>query len=276
VKEEPKVLQMIARCYLDMQQMRTACDHRIIKLYERGADPDSDLVRLLQAYKGRLKGEEEWLLKEAKPYVEKHPLWEYCGRVKGLGRVAALMFLGFINPHKATSAAKLWSYAMLTPKSKLVSGEKAKGNPLFKGRCWLAIRNIIMARDEMYYAVYQAKKDYYLHTKGEVEYVKNPKLCPRYEECRRRLLRKATRLGREPKKFPCRGHINEKARRWTLKLLLSHVLEIMREWELLPVDHMRSHWNYIRPKPEDFNVQDQWFINVLENIRSGVRNPKWK
>jgi hypothetical protein len=58
---------------------------------------------------------------------------------------------------------------------------------------------------------------------------------------------KAKRLGREPKNFPCKKHIDSMAKRWLTKLILSHALQIMREAEGLDTKNLKSHRGYIPP-----------------------------
>jgi len=82
-----------------------------------------------------------------------------------------------------------------------------------------------MSRDPYYYELYKAKKEYYMENPREVftdgkwvtwppfkEIIADPTKCPKYEECLRRLKGKARRLGRKPKRPPCRLHCDQMAK----------------------------------------------------------------
>jgi len=234
---------LLARVYLDLQHLRMAVEARMRRL--TSLPEDVEAYRLLSALHSRLLSEEKSWLEQVKALLKGHPIWQYCEKVKGLGPVAAMTFLGFINPHEAASAGKVWAYFGLTPESKLRSGKRASFNPEAKGRAWLITRNVLMARDEYYTPLYQKKKEYYMQRMGR--FIEHPEECPEYEECMRRLKAKASRLRRAPKKPPCRAHIDNRAKRWLTKLILSHALQIMREAEGLDTSNLKTHRGYIPP-----------------------------
>ncbi len=251
----------LARCYLDLQHLRMACEARLRKLREKSNVPEF-VMKILNDYHDALEAEEKRFLKELTPKIKSHPLWDWCERVKGMGPVTALMFLGYIDPYKADTAGKARAYAGLAPGREFKSGSKVKFNPEFKGRAWLIAHNVIIAKDPYYYKLYQEKKNYYLTTARKVwlngkwvewppfqKIMEDPKLCPKYEECRKRLVGRAERLNREPKALPCRAHVNNMAIRWLAGLLVSHATELMREAEGLSTENFKRHHGYIPPKP---------------------------
>lgn len=238
---------LLARSYLDLQHLRIAVEHRIRKIKESGFDLEENkpILEVLEVLARELRLEEKRVLEEAKRFIRDHPIWSYCQRVKGMGDVAALTFLGFIDPYVADTAGKARAYFGLVPEAELRSGSKARFNPEGKGRVWLVVRNVIMQRDPYYYPLYQKKKAYYMERMGA--YINNPQLCPNYEECKRRIMSKARRLGRPPKKFPCKAHIDNKAKRWLAGLIVSHATQILREAEGLDVSNFKKHRGYIPP-----------------------------
>jgi len=264
-------MNLLARSYLDLQQTRVGCEHRVMKLLQEGASEPikkmsyalarkmlaalekkkelSEILKILSALRETLHGQEKGLLKDARGIFKDTTLWDWCKRVRGLGPVAAMTFLGFIDPYVCTSAGKLWAYTGFIPGAKMTSGEKSTWSPHLKGRFWLLCRNVVMARDPYYVPLYQAKKDYYLTQRGYAKYIEDPKSCPKYAECLKRLKGKASRLGKTMKKPPCKGHADNLAKRWLVKLLQSHALEIIRKSLGLPWDAV--HHGYIPPKPED-------------------------
>jgi len=248
----------LARAYLDLQHLRMACEARLRKLYK---DAPEAVKTIMQDYHLALKNEEKELLARITEQLKEHPLWQWCERVKGMGSVACMTFLGFINPFVADTAGKAKAYLGLVPGKGLKSGKQPRINPEAKGRIWLITRNVIMARDDYYYKLYQSKKQYYMETSRKVfldgkwvewppfkEIITVPEKCPRYEECLKRLMGKAERMKRKPKKLPCKKHVDSMAKRWLMGLLVSHATELMRRAECLSVDNFKAHKNYIPPK----------------------------
>jgi tetratricopeptide (TPR) repeat protein len=254
----------LARCYLDLQQLRQAVQHRLRRLR---ADPDApkEIVSLLESHYSAIREDERNYRMGIRKLVEGDPLYEWCKNVRGMKAIAALLFLGFIDPYKAVTAGKAKAYTGAIPGSKLRRGERGKVNPELKGRLWFITNCVIMKRDPYYYPLYLRKKQYYLENPRRSfvdgrwidwppmkEIIADPKKCPVYEECRRRLEEKARRLGRKPKENPCMAHVDGMARKWLMGLLVSHAAELMRESLGLDTSAFKAHHNYIPPKPIDY------------------------
>lgn len=235
----------LARTYIGSQEERIACDHRIAELKTYDIDGRATkYVTFLAEMRDAHHFKEKESLKKAYSLFSEHPLWDWCQAVKGLGPVAALTFLGYINPYVATTASKVWKYAGLVPT------RPKKFNRRFKGRVMgVIVKNIILKKDSYYYPLYIGKKQYYLVDRGMQGYIDDPSTCPDYKKCVTRNYEAARRQGRKPKRPSCRAHADNRAKRVLGKLLCSHALEIMRVHEGLPVDAMRSHRDYIAPKP---------------------------
>lgn len=232
---------ILGRTYLDLQRLRIAVESRMRELN----NPNLSAYSLMHELHQLLLTEEKSWLEILKEKAKDHPIWDYCERVKGMNVVAAVTFLTYINPYKAISAGQVWAYFGFVPGQELKSGRKASFNTEAKGRAWLIARNVIMAQDPYYYPLYQMKKQYYMEKMGK--YVKEPTLCPDYQKCMQRLKAKAERLRRPLKKPSCKAHIDNRAKRWLIKLILSHALQIMREAEGLDTSNLKSHRNYIPP-----------------------------
>jgi len=127
--------------------------------------------------------------------------------------------------------------------------------------------------DSYYRPLFDAKKYYYLETRGMKHFLSDPKLCPNYESCFGKYVRKAQRLGRKPKKPTCKGHINNLAKRWLGGILISHATELIREGKGLDTSNFKRHRNYIKPKAFRDDVPSP---DVLEQIRSGLVRESWK
>jgi len=180
----------------------------------------------------------EELINEVYEHIVRHPVTWWVERVKGLGRHDAILFLGMIDPHIATSAGKACAYWNLAgPESKLKSGQKAKGAPILRGEAFFMAQRVWMRNDEYYKPLAEAKKEYYLTKLPEDE------------------------KGRS-------AHAHTRALLWLAHLLVSHAWEMHRRFERLPIN---PHMNYIPPKPDE----DAVFSNdkILNAIRTGQRLP---
>jgi len=110
---------------------------------------------------------------------------------------------------------------------------KIRMNPKTQALAWLTGRQFRLAKG--YYAdIYRKyKEELYRGHYGKA--VENPQVCPRYEKCREKLLGAASRLGREPKKFPCKKHVDNMAMRHAVKDFLRDLWIKWRQTEGLPV-----------------------------------------
>ncbi|MEM1525262.1 MAG: hypothetical protein QW618_03880 [Nitrososphaerales archaeon] len=291
-----------ARSYIDLQKMRIGCELRIRKIIEhytkipKGAkfktvaslideikdDEAKDIALQLLSHRDVLKKEEDSMLDRASKIFKDTMLWNWVERVKGLSKMAALMFLGYINPFIASNPAKVWKYWGLAPGEKIKSGEKSGYNPLLKGRGWLIAGNVIRAGDEYYVPLYRAKKEYFLNNERRVkdelgriilfppfmEIIKDPKLCPRYVECEQKRVGKARRLGESVKKPACKAHVDSMAKIWLAKIILSHAWELIRREEGLKVG---THYPYIPPKPADPEECKRILDDIIPKILKGER-----
>lgn len=238
--------QTISRTYLDILQLRDSIDKRLKSLAK--TNPSSKSIIFLQKVRNTLELERKRILKQAKKLFRNHPLWNYCKKVSGMGEIAALTILGYINPYKANTAGQAKAYCGVIPQSSMKSGVKSKHNPEAKGRIWLIARNIIMQKDSYYYPIYKQYKQRILN-RGFKKILKNPSICPKYPQCIRRLNQKAARLNRQPKQLPCKKHLDNMAKRFLMGLIISHCLELLRQHEGLSIAHFKSHKHYIPPKP---------------------------
>jgi len=88
----------LSRAYLDLQQLRIACQARLRKMREQGVP--EEVCTLMEDYYLTLKEEEKTLLARITERLKGHPLYEWASIVKGMGPVAALVYLGFLDAHK--------------------------------------------------------------------------------------------------------------------------------------------------------------------------------
>jgi len=260
-QEEPdwQIMNMIGRSYLSTLKTRVGCVHRLKKLeflelrkrdlvditktneqgdmkdwevkegFEEEAKKIINIIKdgrpyqILETHKDKLEREEHELLKDARDLFKTSAVWKFCENVKGLGPVAAMTFLSYIDPDKCTSAGKFFAYVGLVPTGRLRKGERGHFNPEIKGRLNYISKNMIRATDPYYYKLYLVKKDYFQHRIDfEDKVLKKVKGTP--------------------------AKIDAKSVQWLTKLIVSHTIEIIRKAH---DEDFPRHRNYLPPKPTD-------------------------
>jgi hypothetical protein len=122
---------------------------------------NDNIHHILSAHEKRLKKQEADMVKDAAEIFEKTDIWKWCLRTRGLGPVAGLTFMGFIDPSRSPTLSNLWSLAGLTPGSRPKRGQQGHSNLIMKSRMWLIAGNTIKAQDSYYSKIYNLKKEYF-------------------------------------------------------------------------------------------------------------------
>ncbi len=234
----------------------------------------------------RQEKEEIIIKKEAIEIIKDHPIWLWIQNTRGLSEVAALTYMGYIHPLKATSIGKMWAYCGLVPGKSLKRGERGNFNPQVKARMWLQAKNVIMAKDPYYYPMYVAYKE--RKTKEEEEKAMGQSepfdLAKNHMAERTMSQSSIAKTRSEPfRRAKTKMHINNMAIRWLAKLLMAHAWEFIRAQAGQPINY---HHDHIPPKPidaENQRSQLQKFLNhdVEANKRrwaeikaNGISEPK--
>jgi len=253
---------MFGRNYLDQQQVRISCEHRMRRMKELGFEEDDVLYQDQHAQWEAASIAEKSTLRTAYARLSTHPFYEYCEIIKGYGPVACLTYMCYIDPFKANTAGRAKAYFGVIPEAKLVKGERAHYNLEAKGRTYVMMRNIMMQKDPMYYDLYLKKKSAlndkprsFINKEGEQEdwppfeeIIEDPTICPKYQGCLGKLERAAKREERKPKKPSCTAHLDNLAKRYVWGIMISHATQIMREALGLDISNFRMHKGYISPK----------------------------
>jgi len=170
--------------------------------------------------------------------VMSSPTGQWLRGIYGIGPVIAAGLLAHINIEKATTAGSVWRYAGYDPTIEWKKGEKRPFNADLKVICWKAGQSFMKfhSRDECFYGhLYKKKKEQevwknehgqFAETAARILTEKNwSKDTPTYKSLT------------EGKLSP--AHIDARARRWCVSILLSHLFEIMF-W---------NRYNIIPPRP---------------------------
>lgn len=271
-KVDWNLMNLIGKSYLDVLQIKVGCGHRIDKLeyqtlehlgltevtktneqgdmrawkvkegYEEQAKKVIEELKQTYGYKimtnhkKNLEKQQKDFIKDAMELLGGTPIWDWCERVKGLGPVAAMTFLAYINPEKCLSAGNFFSYVGLVPEARLKKGERGHFNPEIKGRLTFCCGNTIRALDPYYYELYKAKKEYYQH-------------------------RPDTGMMLEQKMKGVPARVNARAMMWLTKLIVSHAIEIIRRSH--DMKEMPKHRYYLPPKPSD-TIEQMRLIDMFK------------
>lgn len=203
---------------------------------------ESETYKIVIAHKQRLHKQEKDLLKDCVKLFEHSELWQWCLGVKGLGEVAGMTFIGYIDPTKTKDKGvnAVFSYLGLSAeRSRLKKGEQAHFSPKLKGRFLGVIgKNIIRSQDPYYVQVYYIKKEYYQQ---------RPDLLDKFDK--------------KPKGW--KAHIDKMAIRVLTKLVTSHAYDILKHDRGLTNRIIIDHRNNIPLKPNETDEQKK----ILDTYR---------
>jgi len=213
--------------YYDVQDVRIRTFNRLRQLGEiEGVDPIA------------LKKLERELNREVERWLKGIPIWEkFLKQVRGVGAILAGGIIGWFDPSKTKHVSGFWRYCGLHVVDgeavRRMKGAKMDFNPKLRALMWKLTQSFIRNRNPDYFPIYeQAKLEENIKLKYPLE---DPRNCPKYEECIKRLKGRAKRLGRKIKKPPCKLHIDLRARRKMAKQFLLDLWVTWRTLENLPV-----------------------------------------
>lgn len=197
---------------------------------------------------------EEICRKALDDYTMTHPMGAWLRGIHGIGPVLAAGLLAHIDISKSKTAGHIWSFAGYNPNMVWEKGQKRPFNMALKVLCFKIGDSFLKTSgsEKAYYGkLYQQRKAY------EVERNETGQLAHRAEEeLQKRKYSKETETYKcliQGKLSP--GHLDARARRWAVKIMLSH---LQAEWwrrefnEEPPVPYAlehKGHVHYIEPPP---------------------------
>lgn len=152
-------------------------------------------------------------------YTKHHPVGAWLRDIKGIGPVISAGLLAHIDIEKAPTAGHIWRYAGLDPTSKWEKGQKRPWNASLKRLCWIIGECFVKVSgyDDAYYGHIWAKRKRYEEAKNEAgEYAEQARAIAAARPTH------AQRATYEAGKLP-QGHIHARAKRYAVKLFLSHL-----------------------------------------------------
>lgn len=222
------------------------------------------------------KNTEAKLNKEIKAFVKSHPVGLWCLTNQGLGPIMTAKLLTTFDVSKET-AGKWWAFAGLCPGQKKVKGQKTNYSPRAKTLCFLVSKSFVLTSNKQnaYYGeVYKMRKDYETnrnmlgHYKDQALQIYNATKWTKES-----ITKVSYKNGLLPK-----AHIIARSARYTVKLFLSHLHQVYREYADLPVPlpyvmgiPNSPHTRFIPPPAWDSNLKThvgETFEDDIENIEN--------
>ena len=163
---------------------------------------------------------EEQIKKALDVYTKNHIMGSWMRQIVGIGPVISAGLLAHIDIEKAPTVGHIWRYAGLDPTSKWEKGQKRPWNAGLKTLCWKAGQSFMKfsGRDDCYYGhIYRERKNFEIarNERGD-----NKELAEQLKE-------KVSKNTEAYKHFSNGllppGQIDARARRYAVKLFLSHL-----------------------------------------------------
>lgn len=248
--------------YYSMQEERIRQYSRANKETEKGlgAHPETLILMARSA---------ELFENEAKKALDKfstsHPVGRWMRSIDGIGPVTSAGLLAFVDINICNTAGKLWAFAGLEPGSKPKKGQKLTYNPQLKKLCYIIGEGFIKVSGKetaLYGHIYKERK---LYEQGKNE-------AGDYRTQAESILdtrnigedTEAIKHLRAGKLTP--AHIHARARRYAVKMFLSHLQQVWYEWE------------FGEPAPKPFAIAHLGHVDIIKPEKDiyaleGVKKP---
>ena len=202
--------------YYRWQEHRIALNAQI-RAAKQGADEGTETI-ILQHFADQVRTLETQMIRVLDGWTDRIPVAAWAKQQKGIGPVLSAGLSAYIDITKAPTAGAIWRYAGLDPTQTWEKGEKRPWNAQLKVLCWKIGQSFMKqsGRDDAFYGqLYKQRK--------QLEVERNE--SGHYAQAAADVLAKRPRhaqaaIYREGKLPP--GHLDARARRWLVKLFISH------------------------------------------------------
>lgn len=208
--------------YYQMQESRIRDDHRI-RQQETTGEPHA-VLQWLSNQNATLENQIKGALGR---YADAHPVGEWAQKVCGIGPVISAGLLANIDMDRCPTVGSIWSFANLagTPK-RPVKGEKRSWSTPFRSLCAFKIGESFVKvqsnKNDIYGKVYAERKALETEKNERLEFAPQAEEALKLGRYRKETdAYKAYSIGKLPK-----AHIHARARRYAVKLFLSHLHEV--------------------------------------------------
>lgn len=253
----------IVDTYYRFQEHRIALSAQVRSVAENGGSVETLDHFAIQT--GKL---EKQMVGVLDAWTDAHEVGIWAKSITGIGPVLSAGLLAHIDIERATTAGAIWRFAGYDPSVRWEKGEKRPWNADLKVLCWKIGDSFVKqsSRESDYYGhLYRERKAYEVErntTGGNAEYAA--------ETLTRRAIRDRALKAKLEEGILPDGQIDNRARRWAVKLFLSHWHEIAyaAHYHVLPpAPYVMAHQEHVhyRPVPN----QPGWFQTL--KMEAGVQ-----
>lgn len=222
-----KEARFLVDSYYQMQEDRIRDDGQIRSM---GDEPHAVL-----AYLGAQHSTLETQIKGALDrYSAAQPIGQWARAQKGIGPVISAGLIANIDIHKAQTVSQIWRFAGLDPTVKWEKGQKRPWNPSLKTLCWKIGESFVKVsgHEDAFYGQ--------LYAKTKARMVEENEAGAYADAAAAALVAKKWKADTDARKHYEAGrlppaHVHARAKRWVVKMFLSHLHLRWRELEGLPV-----------------------------------------
>jgi len=237
-------------CYYSIQQFRISNANQHRKMME-GAEPNE----LMVWFSANLVTLEKQLQGALDKWSNEQPMGRYARSICGIGPVIAAGLVAHIDIEKAPTPGHIWSFAGLNPTVKWNKGQKRPWNASLKRLTWICSESFVKVSGnpkDIYGKLYLQRKEYEAarnEAGGNAEAAKERLAQPGAKKLDPGLI-EILKSGKLPQIA-----LHERAKRWSIKVFLSHYWE--RAYELrygtvppapFPIAHL-GHVHKIQAPP---------------------------
>lgn len=215
--------------YRAWQKMRVSVSNQVSAIQRRELVTGDEADEFRREWVKPLKRQEDRIVREAAKALKGMPIWEsWLSKVHGIGPVLGVQLVALIQPiADFPNVAKLWSYAGYAVADdgravRHVAGQQSRWNPELKllgfqaGDCFIKLGGAYRELYDRYKARDKAR---------------HPEQQPLLDD------KDKAKLGRNGQAIMLYTdmHLHNRARRYAVKIFLSHLWQVWRELQGLPV-----------------------------------------
>lgn len=212
--------------YYLTQEDRKRASNQVRALSESG-EPHS-VIAWLAAESGLL---ERQVARALDAYSASHPIGIWMREIDGIGPIIAAGLLAHIDIAKAPTVGHIWRFAGLDPTTKWGKGEKRPHNAALKTLCWKIGESFVKVKNketDYYGKVYAERRTLEGQKNASGAYAVQAAAVVMSRPTHAQV--KIYKDGKLPD-----GHLHARAKRYAVKLFLSHLHERWRKHEGLDV-----------------------------------------
>ena len=237
--------------YYETQDYRISAGNQV-----RALSKADEPILLLNWVQDTLSRVEKEVQRSLDLYTEQEPtgIGTWARAIPGIGPVLSAGLLAHVNLENCTTVGQLWSFAGLNPDRSWDKGQKRPWNARLKLVCFKIGESFIKVqahRDDVYGRIYAARKAYEQ---------RNNEAGLLADQAKRVLSTKRIGTATDAHKWYSQGklppaHIHARARRYAVKLFLSHYHEVgtwLLTGKLPPTPYALAHLDHVDYIPPPF------------------------